>query len=93
MDAYCLTLCMLGKYSCFLVSADFFQNHLFRKNPFSNTVRVSNSLDPDQARQFVRPVLGSNCLQMLVADDTSRHSSVVLGKMNYYTWHTIRVVT
>ena len=48
---------------------------------------MSNSLDQDQARHFVRPDLGSNCLQMLLADDTSRHSGVVFGKMNYYTWH------
>ena len=26
---------------------------------------VSNSLDPDQAQRFVRPDLGSNCLQRL----------------------------
>ena len=26
-----LTLCMLGNFSCFLLSADFFQNQLFRK--------------------------------------------------------------
>ena len=29
--------------------------------------RVSNSLDPGQARHFVRPDLGSNCLQKLSA--------------------------
>ena len=27
------------------------------------SVRVSNSLDPDQARHFVRPDLGPDCLQ------------------------------
>ena len=31
---------------------------------------MSNSLDPDQARQFVGPDLGPNCLQRLSADDT-----------------------
>ena len=30
---------------------------------------MSNSLDPDQARHFVRPDLGPNCLQRLSADD------------------------
>ena len=30
---------------------------------FFNTIRVSNSLDPDQARHFVGPDLGPNCLQ------------------------------
>ena len=32
---------------------------------------MSNSLDPDQARHFVGPDLGSNCLQRLSTDDTS----------------------
>ena len=31
---------------------------------------MSNSLDPDQARQNVGPDLGPNCLQRLSADDT-----------------------
>ena len=36
---------------------------------------MSNSLDPDQARHYVRPDLGASCLQFflrLSADDTSR---------------------
>ena len=39
---------------------------------FRNTIRVSNSLDPDQARHFVGPDLGPNYLHRLSADDTSR---------------------
>ena len=35
---------------------------------------MSNSLDPDQARHFVGPDLGPNCLQMLSADNKSRPS-------------------
>ena len=35
---------------------------------FFNTIRVSNSLDPDQARHFVGPDLGPNCLQRLSAE-------------------------
>ena len=35
---------------------------------FFNTIRVSNSLDPDQARLFVGPDLGPNCLQRSSAD-------------------------
>ena len=31
---------------------------------------MSNSLDPDQAQQFVGPDLGPNCLRRLSADDT-----------------------
>ena len=51
-----------------LSSADFFQNQLFSKNSFSNTIRVSNGLDPDQDLHSVSPDLGPNCLQMLSAD-------------------------
>ena len=35
---------------------------------FLNTIEVSNSLDPDQARHFVGPDLGQNCFQRLSAD-------------------------
>ena len=35
---------------------------------------MSNSLDLDQARHFVEPELGQNCLQNLSADDTRRQS-------------------
>ena len=38
---------------------------------FFNTIRVSNSWDPDQARHFVGPDLGPNCLQRLLADSKS----------------------
>ena len=61
----------------FLLSADFIQNQLFQKNTF----RVSNSLDPGQARHFVGPDLGPNCLQRLSADDTSRQRVNVLYLM------------
>ena len=40
---------------------------------FNTMIRVSNSLDPDQARHFVGPDLGPNCLQRLSADDKSCH--------------------
>ena len=51
----------------------FFFKLTFSKKTFRNTIRVSNSLDPDQARHFVRPDLGPNCLQRLPADDKSCH--------------------
>ena len=34
--------------------------------------KLSNRLDPDQARYFVGPDLGPTCLQKLSADDTSK---------------------
>ena len=36
---------------------------------FFNTIKVSNSLDPDQVRLFVGPDLGPNCSQRLSADN------------------------
>ena len=36
---------------------------------FFNTIRVTSSLDPDQAPHFVAPDLSPNCLQRLSADD------------------------
>ena len=53
---------------------DFFSKSFasFSKTSFRNPIRVSNGLDPDQARRFVGPDLGPNCLQRLSADDTSR---------------------
>ena len=47
---------------------------------------MSNSLDPDQSRYFVKPGLVPNCLHRLSADDTSRQSKCtglypnILGK-------------
>ena len=38
----------------------------------SNSIRVSNDLDPEQDRQSVSPDLGPNCCQMLSADYKSR---------------------
>ena len=51
---------------------------------FRNTIRVSNSLDPDQAQHFVGPDLGPNCLQRLSADDTLSWQRVnrVKNKLN-----------
>ena len=54
-----------------LSSADF-KKIIVSNYSFRNTIRVSNSLEPDQARHFVGPDLGPNCLQRLSADDTSR---------------------
>ena len=51
-----------------LSSADIFQNKIL--NFFMNTIRVSKGFDPDQDRHSVGPDLGSNCLQMLSADES-----------------------
>ena len=41
----------------------------FSNNSFRNTFRVSNGLDLDQNQCTVGPNLGSNCLQILAADE------------------------
>ena len=53
----------------FWSSAEFFQNKFFQKKSFRNTIRVSNSSDPDQARHYVGPDLGPNCLHKISADN------------------------
>ena len=42
----------------------FLSKSTFPKNSFRNTIRVSNWLDPDQARHFVGNDFGPNCLQI-----------------------------
>ena len=44
---------------------------------FFNTIRVSNNLDPDQARRLARPDLGPNCLHKFSAD---KKKSPLAGK-------------
>ena len=67
-----LTLSLLGNLNACLLSAVFFFKLTFSKNSFWNIFTVSNSLDAEQARHFVGPDLGPNCLQKLSADNISR---------------------
>ena len=47
---------------------------------------MSNGLDPGQARQFLGPDLGPNCLQSFSADDTGRQSvKRILGQCRQAT--------
>ena len=47
-------------------SADFLQNKVFENKPHRTTIRVSNSLDPDQDGHSVGLHLGSKCLQKAI---------------------------
>ena len=69
-----LILCMLSNFQCFhcRLLMFFFKINCFKKL-FRITIRVSNSLDPDQDRHFVGPDLGQKCFQRLSADNKSRH--------------------
>ena len=62
-----LTLCLLGKFSCFFFSFWIFSKSTISKNFFRNTTRVSNSSDLDLVWHFVRPVLVLNCLQKMIS--------------------------
>ena len=61
---------MLGDFTSFSRSADYFQIKRFQKI-FRTTIRVANSLDLDQGRHFVGPDLGPDCLQRIAAYHTS----------------------
>ena len=69
---YLLNLCILCNFSLSFTVCRLFSTSTFSKNYFRNTIRVSNSLDPYQARHFVWLDLDPNCLQKLSADYTSR---------------------
>ena len=45
---------------------------------------MSNSLDPDQARRFVGPDLGPNCLPKFSADGTGRQRVVLCAFLALY---------
>ena len=67
-----LTLCMLGNFTVFFLffcSLWTFFKLSFKKKSFRNTISVSNSSDPDQARHLVGPDRDPNCLQRLSTDD------------------------
>ena len=57
------------------------EDHLYADDLVINA--VSNSLDPDQARRFVGPDLGPNCLQRLSADNTCGER-VNISKPTYF---------
>ena len=54
---------------CFYYSSPLYYCAIF--NSLDTTIKVSNSLDPDQARHFVRPDLGPKSLQRLSVDGKS----------------------
>ena len=66
---------MLGNFTCFFVICHFFFKFKFSKKSYRNRIRVSNSLDPDQARHYVGPDLDPKCLQRLSADDKHENSA------------------
>ena len=66
---------ILGSFAIFGCRLLIFRNQLSKI--ISGMPSVSNSLDPDQARNYVGPDQGSNCLQKLPVDVTRRQLHVV----------------
>ena len=64
--------CLLSNLARFFVACLFFFKINISENSFRNTMRVSNSVDPDQAQHFVAPDLVPNCLKRLSAKVSSR---------------------
>ena len=60
-----------GKFFMLFCRLLTFSKLTISKNTFRYTIRVSNSLNQDQARHFVGPDSGPNCLQ--------RHQQMTLG--------------
>ena len=59
------TLCMLGNFSGFCCRLlTFFKIIFFKRTSFRNTIRVTNSLDPDQDQCSVDPNLGPKLFVM-----------------------------
>ena len=70
LQDYLIFACLVS-FHVFWSSADFLKKLTFSKRSFSNTIGMSNSLDPNQARRIVGPDLVPKCLQRLSADDTN----------------------
>ena len=65
----------LGIFACFYwSSADFFQNQVFRKKSFRNTIRVLNRLDPDQARHL------SGLIWVQAVCKSYEQTTIIIGK-------------
>ena len=70
-----ITLCMLCTFHDFFFSSvNFFRNQL--KKIYQEYHQSVKYLNPDQARRFVGPDLGPNCLQRFSAEDKIRRWQV-----------------
>ena len=81
-----LTLCLMGTFHAFLSSPDFFFKLLLFIKVSQEHIRVSNNLDPDQARRFVGPNLNQNCLQRLSADASCRNRVKAIYLFHLQKW-------
>ena len=64
---------MMGNFSLFFYRLQIFFNITFFKIFSDDNVRVSNSLNSDQALHSIGPDLGPNCVQRSSTDDKIYH--------------------
>ena len=57
---------------CYCCLLTFFHFNFCQKKSFRNTIRVSNSLDLDQAQHSVSSDLGPDCLQRLSVEQMTK---------------------
>ena len=79
VKVYMLTLCMLGKFSCFLYPLLFLFSIFFPKKFSQEHYQLSNILDPDDG-----PDLGPYCLQILSAYKISPASKEMVKPLFYF---------
>ena len=62
INMFCLFFAFWEMLHAFLLPAEFklFQNSIFQKNAFNNSIRATKSFDLDQAQCFVGSYLGPN---------------------------------
>ena len=81
-----LTICLLVNLACRLAVCWLFSKSTLSKNYFRNTIRVSNSVDPDQARHFV----GSDLGQKLFANNIIQRSWVLFISTTPDFWNSLK---
>ena len=81
-----LTLCMQGNFAWLFVFCEI-SKWTFSEKSLRNTIRLSNSLDPDHAQHFVWLDLGLNYLQRLSADGTQAGKELILWQVSVSNEH------
>ena len=58
---------------------------------FKNTIRMANSLEPDQGRHFVGPDLGLNCLQRLKSPLARKKLNKTAAELNSTNFGALKI--
>ena len=86
---FILTHCILGNFSCFCRLLIFFSKLTFSKNSFRNTIRMSNSLDPDPARRYQQTTLADKELIAMNSPLIVNKESLKCQTQQQLNWQTL----